>query len=657
MKLPPVSTIHVQSGMGDMGQGGAGRPPPGGGGPRAPQVPPQYMGGGQAQVPFAGYPFGGAQQLAYHQQSQYPAGGSQSNANLFSATTDVPLEIIAAQYGVIVAKSDRQEGTEEGRRIFQDATKGIDPKLGVPKQYVRNVDGEADSGNETQDRHIQDLFTTNLHKLECINRRLEEYDMKRVFLISSFKVGVNLAAIDNISSIWEGDQIDLMLYWDRITFEHVCYWQLCCNMRVPLDSEDRTSMKWALIFIKASCSPDLQARIAMRYDTLHRGYQGAITYMWCILDFLFAMSDDQKHSLKNYFKIFAKEGLKKVKGESVPTVSVTLLAAARRLESVGELDSEQVKYLLEGLSKCSQPEFAKIFEAKHTEYSAHNILPSGGTRCWTNLPSSWHEFFFLIHLALTHHGTLTTTPGRWNVPKKGFHNLQELQRCWNCGADGHKIPDCPKKKDKKAINKHRKEYYEKKKQSAGGGPGRGGGAQPPQQGGGGGRGRGRGRGSQSDGNYSRDKWAPPEGEVNVLWHNGEPYHYCSICRKAQTGHNGSGWNMTHDSKHHKLSQQDGFTVLGTLAAVDPQNKLVLAVRNNQPRVPPLVASPGSVTETSASTMTGATLNTQPPMIGALRNHAHGFDMFNQYHNRAPSEEIKKYVELMRTGFGFQNPNP
>ena len=83
------------------------------------------MGGGQAQVPFAGYPLGGAQQPAYHQQSQYPAAGSQSNANLFSATTDVPLEIIAAQYGVIVAKSDRQEGTEEGRRIFQDATKGI----------------------------------------------------------------------------------------------------------------------------------------------------------------------------------------------------------------------------------------------------------------------------------------------------------------------------------------------------------------------------------------------------------------------------------------------------------------------------------------------------------------------------------------------------
>ena len=75
-------------------------------------------------------------------------------------------------------------------------------------------------------------------------------------------------------------------------------------------------------------------------------------------------------------------------------MSVTLLAAARRLESVGELDSEQVKYLLlEGLSKCSQPEFAKIFEAKHTEYSAHNILPSGGARCWTNLPSSWHEFY------------------------------------------------------------------------------------------------------------------------------------------------------------------------------------------------------------------------------------------------------------------------
>ncbi len=55
------------------------------------------------------------------------------------------------------------------------------------------------------------------------------------------------------------------------------------------------------------------------------------------------MSDDQMHALKGYFKLFAKGGLKKIKGESVTKVSVTLLAAARRLESIKRLNRKQVK--------------------------------------------------------------------------------------------------------------------------------------------------------------------------------------------------------------------------------------------------------------------------------------------------------------------------
>ena len=88
------------------------------------------------------------------------------------------------------------------------------------------------------------------------------------------------------------------------------------------------------------------ARVAMRFDQLHRGYQGAVTYLWFILEFLFTMSDNQMQALKGYFKFFAKGGLKKIKGESVPKVSVTLLAAACMLESIKQLDSKQVKYLL-----------------------------------------------------------------------------------------------------------------------------------------------------------------------------------------------------------------------------------------------------------------------------------------------------------------------
>lgn len=665
--IPPVTSIHVQPGMGGMGPGGAARPPPGGGGHHAPPVPQPQGLGGVGFAPQAGVPLGlggmappsysgtgmpqqqpFVQQQSYHQQAQYPAGlGGQSNSMLFTATADVPITTIAMQYGVVVPKTRRMEGTEEGRKIQQDATRSIENKLGVPRQFVRNADGEADEGNETKDRYLQDMFASSLVKVEELNKRLVEYDMKRIFFISALMAGVTLTAVTDISKIWvDGTEVDLMLYWDRITFEQVCYWQLACNLRVPLSSHDRTSMTWALQLIQNSCTSDLKARVAMTYDSLNEGYKGAVTYMWCVLDFLFAMSEDQVQSLKNYFKVFAQGGLKKVKGENVPTVSIPLYAAARRLESIGHLENIQIKFVLEGLSKCSIPKFAKVFDAMLTDYSAHSILPNGGHRCWGHA-GPWQEFDYILRLALTHHGNLTTDPKNWNLARKGLHSAATKPdiKCWNCGDPTHNLGQCPKKKDKKRIDQNRKEFYEKRKQNQpqGGGPGRGGAGR------GGGGGRGGGREPSNDGNYQRGKWAPPGGNADVLWHEAKPHHYCATCRKSKLGINGSGWNRTHDTKWHQQAQEPGFSVLGTLAQLDPTNKLVLAVRANQPPIP---SGAGSVTDTSASTMTGNTLNTQPPSIGALRSHQHGVDMFRRYLNLAPSQEARDFVERMREGFGL-----
>ncbi len=48
--LPPVTSVQVQLGVGVMGPGEVARPPPGGGGPCAPPVPSQFLGGGQAKT-------------------------------------------------------------------------------------------------------------------------------------------------------------------------------------------------------------------------------------------------------------------------------------------------------------------------------------------------------------------------------------------------------------------------------------------------------------------------------------------------------------------------------------------------------------------------------------------------------------------------------
>ena len=81
--------------------------------------------------------------------------------------------------------------------------------------------------------------------------------MKRIFFVSSFLAGINLSKINDITAIWTNDGINMLLYWDRISLEQACYWQLTLNLWVPTNSFDSTSMQWSLIFIQASCTPDL----------------------------------------------------------------------------------------------------------------------------------------------------------------------------------------------------------------------------------------------------------------------------------------------------------------------------------------------------------------------------------------------------------------
>ncbi len=106
-------------------------------------------------------------------------------------------------------------------------------------------------------------------KVESIDRRLVEYDMKRIFFVSSFLTGIDLSTINNITVIWTNDGIDMLLYWDQILLKQACYWQLTMNLQVLTNFSDRTSMQWALIFVQASCTPDLLARVAMRFNQLH----------------------------------------------------------------------------------------------------------------------------------------------------------------------------------------------------------------------------------------------------------------------------------------------------------------------------------------------------------------------------------------------------
>ena len=136
------------------------------------------------------------------------------------------------------------------------ATEAIDPKLGVAKHFVSSLDGETEEGNQTKSMYVQDMYVQNLAKLEEINTRLIQYDMKRIFLVSSLIAGIDPIAVHHVADMWEDDEHDMFLCWDAIPWQTACYWQLSINRRcLP---EDKTSNHWALLLLYNSCTLDLK---------------------------------------------------------------------------------------------------------------------------------------------------------------------------------------------------------------------------------------------------------------------------------------------------------------------------------------------------------------------------------------------------------------
>jgi uncharacterized membrane protein YgcG len=614
----------------NFGTPGVGAIPSGGG---VPSYGPGFAG---AAAPYQ-VPQGHGHQVGMGQQ--FPQGPT-DNRLLFSAVANVTDAEISQTQGVLVSKDNRQPGTKEFGYHMKAAIAGISPKLGVPNYYISSAEGEADDGNETQERYLQDQFAQDIAKIDNIDSRMHQYDLKRPFLISSLKT-LDLNTTNNLLDLWNDDQADMLESHEKITWRQVCLWQLTLNRKVPVGSADRTSMDWALMLLYNSCTKDLRDQIDLKYDHLPTYYKGAVVYLYIILQCLFKTSRDQIQSLKKFLKIFAKNGLRKYPGESVVKAKIPLMAACKRLYAVGQLDDDATNDVLSAFVKCSVPKFVTVFSLMQQECTRAGIMP-GGPRIWGH-QTIMDEVTYVVALAVEHFGNINTVH-EWNVPKgKGAHaaiGSPVDQTCWNCGKPNCKPSTCPEPKDEARIAKNRKEYFEKKQQRSGGsttgrgGSGRGGGRSGG-RGGNGGRGRG-GRGSNEQ--YSREKWGAPSGANAVVWHDGVPHSYCAACRKGDIG-NRNGWNTTHSTKFHAAAQKEGFSVLGTLAAASPDHPLVAAVRSNG-RTGSTVGIPDLGATSSGSSLTGV-------------SREHSIQIFRQFSTMAKNDDERKIVEDLQSALALK----
>ena len=398
-------------------------------------------------------------------------------------------------------------------------------------------------------------------------------------------------------------------------------------------------MDWALILLKNSCTPDLKENINLRYEGLPTHFKGPVTYLWILFDELFATTSDQIQSLKSFFTYFESKGLRKYPGEAVPRAHIPVLAAARRLWSKNQLEPAQVKCVLKGFTKCSVPNFVKVFDNMWVQYEQACSAPGARFISPFGMATPFHDITHIFNLGLSMHKNMTGL-GTWNVPK-GRVNVagSEQPTCWNCNKPGCTPSKCKQPKDQARIDKNRKEYFEKKnreKNSNGsnGGKGskkKGGDPKGAKAGSGGGKSGGSDR---EQGNYSRSKWGTPTGgEANNIRYSddGIPHSYCATCRKNEIGDR-NGWNTSHPTKYHQEAQKPNWSVQ-TLAAIDPQNKLVLAVQGRGAGV----GSAVQTAPTSEITITTAGVTGQAAQA-----------IFDRYTTLASSEEVRETLKSLRT---------
>ena len=139
------------------------------------------------------------------------------------------------------------------------------------------------------------------------------------------------------------------------------------------------------------------------------------------LDEMFTMSNMVIMLLQHYLKQFAQDGIAKVPNKNVCVCSEQLVAVCTHLAEVDALPQESIGFILEGLTRCSVPEFKD---------DIHRLLCTNHKVCQMRAVIGRRDSFTtLAHIQkickeackVLHSMNLTN---KWNIPQSHlFHHL------------------------------------------------------------------------------------------------------------------------------------------------------------------------------------------------------------------------------------------
>ncbi len=374
--------------------------------------------------------------------------------NIFSSSAIGDDEII--QESSFLSEKDRgAKGSPELLKNYLRATKGTHTKYVALKALASNS-----ITTETEEEGV--IFTSDIaimfQQCALATKQLQEiatqFDLLKAIEIPLFADSSKPAS----KGRWSNKTINILENPTTLPLDHVRAYNKDMIRNTPPNSTERQTQYWLLEAVRNSTEANLKTLVNDKFDKLPVDERGGSVYLRILFDIVYNMTEPVVRALHKWIKNFSRNGINKVADENVLIVSTTAKNICKRLDEIGQLPSDAVRDILEGLVKCSHKEFSDTF-AQFRTLNNQSILP---TPCMGK--TVYEKIMMYLEQAQDLY-IVYTVNGTWKFKFKSYYTGEgwvDLMTCFNCGKKGHGVRDCKEPLDQARIEKNAAEYKEKK---------------------------------------------------------------------------------------------------------------------------------------------------------------------------------------------------
>ena len=253
-------------------------------------------------APSPGGGLGGASQGGLGDQGGDGGGGDPDYwASVFVPESDDPCQLPKTPTGVLYPKHERQGRPDPNNRNRQNCMKFLSaPVLQGTKKFGINVNTSAlfakDNNDYRNSSPVARLgYCSDLR--DQIVEIIHQADGLEVFLIPTTLINVKAKSI---YEIFGRNRLHLLIYFSVLPWKVIVAWQ---ELGIPrLCAEDRDVHNWFYVGLRLSCTKGLLEKLDKLFFQLPPKAQGSVTFMYLLLQHVFADDTWQTDQLQAFIK-------------------------------------------------------------------------------------------------------------------------------------------------------------------------------------------------------------------------------------------------------------------------------------------------------------------------------------------------------------------